>query len=81
MEIDDIQENEDGSADIVMHLTYDELIAFAKIGIQKAISDKIDEVFEEGERTNWENTNNFECYSPEPEKICEGCTCWKNQNE
>lgn len=87
LKIESITENEDGSADVSLNMDYDTLVAFAKIGLLKAITDAVEEVeisTEEIPKEVWSNQDKkkpIPCGTANPYSMCPGCDCWKSTRE
>lgn len=78
LKIESITENEDGSADVSLNMDYDTLVAFAKIGLLKAMTDAAEEV--EIPKEVWSNQDKkkpIPCGTANPYSMCDGCDCWK----
>lgn len=80
LKIESITENEDGSADVSLNMDYDTLVAFAKIGFLKAMTDAVEEVeipTEEIPKKVWHKRDTIPCLSHIPTYFCSGCDCGK----
>lgn len=84
LKIESITENEDGSADVSLNMDYDTLVAFAKIGLLKAMTDAAETVAptppaEEFPKMSWSGKRGgLPCISHLPTYMCPGCDCWKS---
>jgi hypothetical protein len=93
IDIEQIEDHEDGSATVTLVMSHEELYAFAKIGLldslrsaarEQVMNDLVATSQEQGLYDlphEYGNKDDIECRSLNPAKICKDCTCWKNQNE
>jgi hypothetical protein len=76
IKIENIKDNDDGSCDIKFDMDYDELVAFAKIGLLKVLTDAANETLHPSPRKL-----DVPCNSIHPNVMCDGCDCWKSARE
>lgn len=52
MTVEEIIENEDGSANVIFNMTQEELVQFAQIGLLKILKDSVKDSDKESEQNN-----------------------------
>lgn len=69
LEVESIKDNPDGSANITLDMSYDNMVSFARIGIIKVLTDAANEALA---------LKPMECGFADEEVMCSECNCWKS---
>lgn len=76
VKVESITDNPDGSANIVFVMSAEARDAFTRIGIMKALTDKLNEAKQYD--TSTEQPTVSECGWADETIKCQRCNCWKN---